>query len=48
MPAAKRARTKPAAAIFGGFDRGLPRYLASLEANNEKAWFEIRSSTAIQ
>jgi len=40
MPAAKRARTKPAAATFGGFDRGLPRYLASLEANNEKAWFD--------
>lgn len=40
MPAAKRARKNPSAASFGGFDRGLPRYLASLEANNEKAWFD--------
>jgi uncharacterized protein (TIGR02453 family) len=39
MPAAKRAKA-PAAAKFSGFDRGLLRFLASLEANNEKVWFE--------
>jgi uncharacterized protein (TIGR02453 family) len=40
MPTPRRATKKPAAAPFGGFDRALPRYLASLAAHNEKAWFD--------
>jgi len=49
MPAAKRANAKTtarkaplssAAGRFAGFDPALPRYLAALEKNNEKSWFE--------